>query len=209
MTDRSPAALRCRMLAGALLFGVGVLALMGIITAESLYPGYSTSLNAISDLGATMPPGSIIVEPSATIFNITMMVSGLLTLAAAYCIHRAFGQLVVTVPLVLFGLGVLGVGIFPGNYGTVHALFALLAFSAGGVAAVAAYRVETPPLRYFSVALGAISLTDLALYFILGDASPFAILGIGGLERWIAYPILVWVTGFGGYLMGRSSPDTR
>ncbi len=133
-----------------------------------------------------------------------MMVSGLLTITAAYCIHRAFGRLVVTVPLAFFGLGVLGVGIFPGNYGTVHALFALLAFGAGGVAAITAYRVETSPFRDFSVALGAVALADLALYFILGDVSPFAVLGIGGLERWIAYPILVWVTGFGGYLMGRS-----
>jgi hypothetical protein len=30
------------------------------------------------------------------------------------------------------------------------------------------------------------------------------VLGIGGLERWIAYPILLWVTGFGGYLIGHS-----
>jgi hypothetical protein len=27
---------------------------------------------------------------------------------------------------------------------------------------------------------------------------------MGGLERWVAYPILLWILGFGGYLMGGS-----
>lgn len=203
MTDRAPTPVRCRTAAGALLFSVGVIALMGIITAETLYPGYSTAENAISDLGATLPPDSIVVEPSATIFNTTMIASGLLVLAAAWCVHRAFGDRILTFFLALFGLGVLGVGIFPGYWGDVHGIFALLAFSAGGLAAVAAYRVEPPPLRYLSVILGAVSLSDLALYFIMGlSASPFGVLGLGGLERWIAYPILLWVTGFGGWLMG-------
>ena len=43
---------------------------MGIITAEALYPGtFSTGANEISDLGGTRPPNSVILQPSATIFN--------------------------------------------------------------------------------------------------------------------------------------------
>ncbi len=190
--------------AGALLFTVGVLAFLGIITAEALYPGYSTSQNQISDLGATQPPNSVIVQPSATIFNITMIASGLLVITATYCIHRAFRSRTVTVSLALFGIGVLGVGIFPGNYGDLHAIFALLTFVAGGLSAIMAYKVEKSPFRYFSAVLGAISLLNLLLYFVLGESSPFAAFGLGGLERWIAYPILLWATGFGGYLMGHS-----
>jgi len=190
--------------AGALLFIVGVLAFLGIITAETLYPGYSTSQNQISDLGATQPPNSIIMQPSATIFNTTMIVSGLLIIAASYFIHRAFRSRAVTVSLALFGIGALGVGIFPGNYGDLHAIFALLTFIAGSLSAIVAYKVETPPFRYFSIALGAISLLNLLLYYILGESSPFVLFGLGGLERWIAYPVLLWVTGFGGYLMGHS-----
>jgi hypothetical membrane protein len=196
--------MRYENIAGALLFAAGVLAFMGIITAETLYPGYSTAQNAISDLGATLPPDSIIIEPSASIFNTTMLVSGLLIVASAYCIHRAFRRQAITVLLGLFGTGVLGVGIFDGSYGDIHAIFALLAFLAGGLSAVASSRIQRAPLSYFSVALGGISLLDLILYYIMLDASPFAVLGIGGLERWIAYPILLWVTGFGGYLMGHS-----
>ena len=39
---------------------------------------------------------------------------------------------------------------------------------------------------------------------LLGDGSPFAVFGIGGLERWIVYPIVIWVTAFGGYAAGRA-----
>ncbi len=204
MTNKPYSRLQYQNAAGALLFLVGVLAFLGIITAETFYPGYSTSQNQISDLGATQPPNSIIMQPSATIFNATMIVSGLLIIAASYFIHRAFRSYAVTVSLALFGIGALGVGIFPGNYGDLHAIFALLTFIAGGLSAIVTYRVETSPFRYFSIALGAISLLNLLLYYILGGSSPFVIFGLGGLERWIAYPVLLWVTGFGGYLMGRS-----
>lgn len=202
MVDSSHSLPQYENVAGALLFAAGVLAFMGIITAETLYPGYSTSQNTISDLGATLPPDSIIVEPSATIFNTTMVVSGLLIIAAAYCIQSAFRKRAFAALLGLFGTGVLGVGVFDGSYGDIHAIFALLTFLAGGLSAVASYGMQRAPLNYFSAALGGISLLDLILYYIMLDASPFAVLGIGGLERWIAYPILLWIVGFGGYLMG-------
>jgi hypothetical membrane protein len=178
---------------------------MGIITAEVLYPeGYSTANNAISDLGATEPPDSIIEQPSATIFNSVMTVAGVLILAAAFLLERGSRRLGAAITLGLFGLGVLGVGLFPGDKGTIHALFALLAFVAGGAAAIVAWTVVTSPFRYFSALLGAVALVSLLLYFILGDSNPMAPLGDGGIERWVAYPILLWVTGFGGYLMGRA-----
>ncbi|WP_410509785.1 DUF998 domain-containing protein [Methanosarcina hadiensis] len=204
MVDKSHSRMRYENFAGALLFTAGVLAFMGIITAETLYPGYNTAQNTISDLGASLPPNSIIIEPSATIFNTSMLVSGLLIIASAYCIYHAFRRPVIASLTGLFGIGVSGVGIFDGSYGNIHAIFALLAFLAGGLSAVASYRIQGAPLNYFSVLLGGISLLDLILYYIMMDSSPFAVLGIGGLERWVAYPILLWVTGFGGYLMGYS-----
>ena len=196
--------MRYENIAGALLFTAGVLAFLGIITAETLYPGYSTARNTISDLGASLPPNSIIVEPSATIFNTSMLISGLLIIASAYCIYHAFRRQVIASLIGLFGTGVFGVGIFDGSYGDIHAIFALLAFLAGGLSAVSSFRIQGAPLNYFSALLGGISLLDLILYYLITDASPFAVFGIGGLERWIAYPILLWVTGFGGYLMGYS-----
>ena len=56
------------------------------------------------------------------------------------------------------GVGALGVGVFPGNTGGIHALFAMLTFVGGGLAAIVTARVTHPPFRYLSVALGVISL---------------------------------------------------
>jgi hypothetical membrane protein len=191
--------------AGALFFLAGVIAFMGIITGEALYPDYNTADNQISDLGGSEPPNSIILQPSAAIFNTTMMIVGLSFIVGAYCLHRASVRRSVTLPVLLLGVGALGVGIFPGNTGGIHALFAMLTFVSGGVAAILSYRVLSAPMKYISVVLGAIGLSALLLYVFMGDSSPFAPLGIGGVERWVAYPIILWAMGFGGYLMGRNA----
>ena len=101
-------------------------------------------------------------------------------------------------------MGILGVGVFPGNYGNLHALFALLVFFAGGLAAIVSRTVQNPPFSVVSAVLGVVSLAMLVLYMVLGDSSPIAGLGLGGVERWVAYPILAWTMSFGGYLMGRA-----
>ncbi len=187
------------------MLAAGIISLMGIITAEALYPGdYSTAQNEISDLGATRPPDSVILEPSATLFNTVMMASGALVLIASFCLQRASGRTAAAVLTALFGLGALGVGVFPGDYGTAHAVFALLTFVAGGLAAIAAFGVSTSPFKYFSVVLGATALVTLLLYTFVGEDSFLGSLGRGGVERWVAYPIVLWLTGLGGHLMGRA-----
>ena len=75
-------------ISGTLLFLAGSIALMGIITAEALYPaGYTTYGSEISDLGSTRPPESLIYQPSASIFNITMLLAGFMTLTATFYQH--------------------------------------------------------------------------------------------------------------------------
>ena len=190
---------------GGLLLVAGVTILMGIITAEALYPGtFSTGANEISDLGGTRPPNSVVVQPSATIFNLSMTLIGVLVMAASWFVHRAFGRRSVTISIAVLGVGALGVGLFPGNTGTPHAIFAMVTFISGGIAALSAARVAGAPFRYLSALLGAGALVTLCTYLALGDASPIAVLGIGGIERWIVYPIVLWITAFGGYLSGRA-----
>jgi hypothetical protein len=63
-------------------------------------------------------------------------------------------------------------------------------------------KVLTPPLRYISVVLGTISLTSTVLGLFLLKWGPVAELGKGGIERWLVYPVVLWLTVFGGYFMG-------
>jgi hypothetical membrane protein len=185
-------------LAGALLFLAGALALMGIITGEIFYPqDYTTANSEISDLGATRPPDSVTYQPSATIFNTTMIVAGLLVLVGAVAAQRAHGSWWSSVPLALMGVGMAGVGVFPGNNADIHPLFAMLTFIAGGVAAILSAVVVRGPFRLLAPLLGLVALASL-----FGAVMLIPILGDGGTERWVAYPILLWITGFGGYLLG-------
>lgn len=210
--DRAGAAGRAptaEKLAAVLLLLAGVTILMAIITGEALFPvAYTTSHNTISDLGSTWQPGNIVREPSATIFNTAMIITGLMIAAAAASFWRATRSRSVSIALLLVGVGLTGVGIFHGteigghfsNAG-VHPLFATLTFVAGGCSAILAYRVTASPFRHLSAGLGLISLLSLILSGPLGDSS----LGLGGVERWVAYPVILWLIAFGSYLLGRGS----
>ena len=188
---------RWRTTAGLSLVGVGVVSVLGIITAEALYPGYSTSQQTISALGASGPDGAI--QPSATIFNGAMILSGLLVLLAAHALHRIYDRRWLTLLVSITGVGVIGVGVFPAQYGLPHAIAAFLAFGAGGLSAIAAAAVVRGAFRYLSASLGVVSLLAMVLFVALSGSTA---LGIGGLERWITYPTQIWVTAFGGYLFG-------
>ncbi len=184
--------------AGMLFFLAGFVALMGIITAEIYYPaGYSTRGNEISDLGATRPPDSVVTQPSATIFNTTMMVTGLMILAGVAFLYMHTKDLLVSAPFALFGIGVLGVGVFPGNVTPWHSLFAITTFVFGGIAGVTSSRIVRGPLRYVFIAFGVIALVCL---FFSDALIPH--LGDGGTEHWVAYPVLFWLTGLGSYMLG-------
>jgi len=192
-------------LSGLLLFLAGSIALMGIITAEVFYPsGYTTFNSEISDLGATKPPNSIIYQPSATIFNITMLISGLMALMATFFLHRYFNQLLFTIPMSLFGLGLVGIGFFAGDKVPYHGIFSLLTFISGGVSAIMSFKIVSAPFNFIGIVFGAISLmTWFTVMFAPNIIVPF--IGLGGTERWLVYPIVLWLTGLGGYLMNKTT----
>ena len=95
---------------------------------------------------------------------------------------------------------------FPGTVTPWHSPFALLTFLGGGIAVVLSPLVVIRPFSYRCVLLGGISLLVLASVFFYGlvlrEPTPLAFLGSGGVERWVAYPLLLWVLAFGGYLLG-------
>jgi hypothetical membrane protein len=183
---------------GLLLFLSGFLIFMGIITAEIFYKKpYNTRDNYISELGAPLPPETLIPEPSAKIFNYSMIFSGLMIMIATFFVQQVLRKLITSIPLGLFGIGILGVGVFPGNIAPWHGIFALLLFVAGGVGAITSYKILSSPLRYVSILLGIITLT-----FLIGYRYFIPCLGVGGAERGVFYPSIFWLTGLGGYLLG-------
>jgi len=196
-TKQSPV-YRNSTIAGLLFFIAGAVILMGIITAEIFYPpGYSTSNSEISDLGATRPPDSLIYQPSASIFNATMISGGLLVLAASVFLFRDLKRRVILFPAVL-GAGMLGVGLFPGNNPFFHPLFALVTFIAGGLSALVSFTMTGSPFRYVLAFLGLVTLI-----FLFFSSLFIPLLGDGGTERFVAYPVIIWAMGFGGYLIGK------
>jgi hypothetical membrane protein len=187
-----------RTIAGSLLFIAMVIFIMGLNIAEQLYPGYSVSSNYISDLGATCHDGGCqIVQPSATLFNSSVMLAGLLVTISARFIRRGFSARILPAFLALSGIGSIGVGIFPEYTGYLHYFAAFLAFAFGGLSVIAACPLVMSPLRYISVLLGIVSLFSFAMFLLNQDLG----LGIGGMERMIAYPFVLVAIGFAGYLM--------
>jgi len=189
----------------------GFIGVMGIITAEVLYPNYSTRQD-ISDLGSTRPPNPVIHEPSATIFNTTMLLTGAMVVLSAYLLYRVMDRRGFPLALAVFGVGAFGVGVFPGNVTPWHGIFALLTFFAGGVTVVLSTRVVSRPFSFLCGLFGGISLLVLGSVFFYGlvvrGPSPLEFLGGGGIERWVVYPLVIWLPAFGGYLLAGSSDST-
>jgi len=183
-----------REIAGLLLFIGGVQCVLGIIIAEALYPGYSTSENYISDLG---------VGPSALIFNSSVFLLGVLVIGGAYFIQRAFNFRLFSILAVITGIGAMGVGLFPEDAGVMHVISSLITFLFAGLSAIMSYKLQKRPLSYFSIILGAMSLLALVLF----GSSIYLGLGKGGMERMIAYPALLWAIGFGGHMISYSKDE--
>jgi len=200
---------RDRRTAGLLLCSAGAAILMGSVTAEALYPRtFTTHLNTLSHLGATEPPDSLALQPSAAIFDTTMLIAGALILLGTRLGYRALRTKWFAVPSGLLGVGVLGVGLFPLTVPGLHTIFALTAFYAGGLAVIMSSRLTVPPFRYLWLTLGSVSLIAITLGVFFLDWGPIAALGEGGIERWNAYPIVLWLVAFGGYLMAGPAPQT-
>lgn len=177
-----------RSLAGFLFLAGALQFLLAMLVAEGMRPAYSVSANAISDLG---------VQSTALLFNASVILLGLAIVAAAYLYHASHGLLWVTIPFLLAGVGPIGVGLFPETTGAPHALFAFLSFFFGGLLAILVALQTRPPFRYLSVLLGVMALVAMVLF---GTGNNLGI-GLGGMERMIVYPVLLWGIAFGGYLM--------
>jgi hypothetical membrane protein len=196
-------------LAGALIF-IGVLQwFMTVLAAETLFPGYSIRANDLSDLASTVPPNISLVQPSAMLFDTTTFLIGLMVIISAFLIHRAWKKRLFTALFAISGLAAMAVGVFPGDTGNIHALVAMAWFVTGPLSAIVVYGFLRKPFAYFSIAIGAFALIVLFSAIFAGPSSPFLAFGRGGEERMLAFPVVLWMMAFAGYLMGYSQTNAE
>jgi hypothetical membrane protein len=175
-------------IAGVLFFIAATQFVLGLIVAEALYPGYSISTNYISDLG---------IGPSAMIFNVSIFLLGLLSIIGIYFLYRVYNLKVIIILFTIAALAAMGVGIFTENSESMHTLASIVVFLFSGLSAISSYKVTKYPFNIIVILLGLTSL--LAMILFMGNI--YLGLGVGGMERMIVYPILIWMIGFGGFLI--------
>jgi hypothetical membrane protein len=194
---------------GAILLVVGTLLFIVAMAVTQVGYGSSYSLtgNYISDLGAVncgvfggtgSIAGHYACSPWHGVFNVSIIVMGLLVIVAAILIRTAFpARLSRTIGLSLLalsGFGSVGVGLSPEDVNiAVHSGSALLAFIGGSLAllvlAFAMFRdTRWNGFRSYTFLSGVIALIALILFVSKVDLD----LGVGGMERLIVAPVLLW-----------------
>jgi len=176
-----------KIIAGMLIFIGTALLFLGIMISEALYPGYHVT-QVISDLG---------VGPAAWLFNSTVFIFGLFLIISAYLLLNIGTNRYFTILLGLAGTGAILVGLIPETQGVPHVIAATMVFLSGGLCALTGYKVFRGPFSLFSPVFGCITLVAMVLFV----SNIYLGLGRGGMERMIAYPLIVWALGAGAYLM--------
>lgn len=194
-------------IAGILLMASCIQFFLAVTLAETQYPGYSTAKNTLSSLGGTLPP----VEPSATIFNISVFLLGILALVAVYLILKSGGCRLFSACLLISGVGAVGVGLFPSYSPFAHTIFTFLTFLFGSLAVLFSYRLGLNiPMVILSIIMGIVPLSIIIGTLIFGfDNALIEYLGLGGTERLVVYPLILYMTGLGGYLASRGEDWVR
>jgi hypothetical membrane protein len=207
-------------IAGLLLLIGGIQFILGVVIGESQYPGYSTSENTLSDMSGSCPSinpenpleciNSVVLQPSATIFSSIVFIIGLTAAVSAYFIYKTLGGRIAPVLLFATGIAAIGVAIFPGNAGVAHGISAMATFYSGGLAAIASFRIlkESRPMQSLSLALGSIAIIILLSLLAPGGGPFVEAFGVGGAERLVAYPIVLWLIALGGYLLTQATSSS-
>jgi hypothetical membrane protein len=173
---------------GVLFFIAATQFVLGLIVAEALYPGYSISTNYISDLG---------VGPSSTVFNVSIFLLGLLSIIGIYFLYRAYNLKMIIILFTIAAVAAMGIGIFTENSEPMHTLASIFVFLFSGLSAIASYKITKYPFNIIVILLGLTSVLAMILFM----ENIYVGLGVGGMERMIVYPILIWMIGLGGFLI--------
>jgi len=185
-----------------LLFVVAVVQyVLAVVISEAVYSGYSVGQQYLSDLGDWSVVGN-----NAAIFNGSALLWGIFLIAGAYFIQQVLKNRLFTSLLAISGVGAVVSAVVSLNISfEVHGMFGMVAFVFGAAAAIMSYKFLKSPLCFISIILGAVTLLATVLFMLGQGNSDFYLgLGVGGIERFVVYPLLLWMLGFGAYLIGDS-----
>src|SRR5680860_1295254 len=208
--------------AGAIAYLVSVEYFAGELVAAAAWstPPYSWTANYISDLGLTMCSQTL-CSPRHAVMNGGLFVLGMVVILGSLLLRdRLFvGRLgrSALLLMLLSGVGDVMLALFPGTVETdangadlmhvMGAVFAIVGGNTGillcGVALALAHRDRV--LAGYSLISGATGLVALALFANEIDLG----LGIGGIERVAANPVVIWMVVAGAYTLTqlRSAAD--
>jgi len=198
---------------------------LAMAVEQALRPGYSDFGNTISDLGVNANGWSY-----DWIFNTSIIALGVMAITAIFLLYRCFPRGLVAYlgeALIVVGCGgAIAVGIFTETYP-----FHAYGLSAHDYASVVTFLFANVGLTVFGVAMYRHAVWDrywivtfllglgstVALAFYIANfltAGSFLGLGEGGLERVVAFPVLIWaiLVGWASYdrwRMAVSAPGKR
>lgn len=181
---------------------------IAVAAAWNVSPGFSWTDNTISDLGSTVCGqygDRFVCSPWHDFMNGSLVVLGITMIGGSYLLARSLRKKTTTHIgfgcMMLAGVGSLLVGVFPENsIAWLHILGAALAFIAGniGMIVIGASLSSLPKwLQIYSIISGSIALGALLLFV----NTVYLGLGIGGMERIVAYPQSIWMIVVGCYLL--------
>ncbi|MEU9455684.1 DUF998 domain-containing protein [Streptomyces sp. NPDC048277] len=190
---------------GCLAWIVGVVQFFGAhaVVEVSWSTPYSWARNNISDLGnvycttQTQPRPRYVCSPAHDLMNFSFVLLGVLLAVGVACggsLWRTNRTATVTRALLTSaGVGFVVAGLAPADvYENQHVLGAMLIMGLGNIGLLTAgaglSREVGTGLRWATGLLGALALTALSLFL----SQRYLGLGIGGMERVAALPLLVW-----------------
>jgi hypothetical membrane protein len=172
---------------------------------------YDPSRDTISDLGNTACGtwnGRYVCSPLHSLMNASFVVLGTAMTLGSVLVSRYFANgrasKVGFAALVISGLGVIMVGLFPENsVSALHGLGASTPFVLGNTSLIIlALSLKMPALlRVYFFLSGVLALLGLGAY----ASNHYIGLGEGGIERVVAYPQTVCLIVIGFYLAAQSS----
>ncbi len=184
-----------------------------VIVALSWATHYSLRFNTISDLGNTSCGNygdRLVCSPHHALMNASFITLGFTMMIGAVLIFQEFRESVGSATGFTFmgiaGLGTLIVGLVPENsISSLHVLGATLPFLIGNIGLVVlGFILDIPKsLRIYTIISGVGSLISLVLF----TSHIYLGLGVGGMERIVAYPQTMWLIVFGVYISSNHIRD--